>query len=185
MLNVKTQIRNPNSEIRNALPVNSKSEIRNSKSYARSVIVTLGYMCVLFILSSIPGGRENGPLVSAKLANIAHVPAYGLLALLWIVTLRDRGVTDHQSIWVAFLVASAYGALTELNQVWIPGRFPSASDVMFDVVGSLLFIWLYWWLSGERRATWISGLKLRIANLQNLSLANETHPKFHIRDSKF
>jgi hypothetical protein len=118
--------------------------------HSTALIVTLSYMCVLFILSSIPGGRENGPLVlSAKLANIAHVPAYGLLALLWIVTLRDRGVTEHRSIWVAFLVASAYGALTELNQVWIPGRFASASDVMFDVVGSLLFIWLYWFVSGE------------------------------------
>ncbi len=124
-------------------------------------------------------------LMSPTVADIAHVPAYGLLALLWIVTLRDRGVTEHQSMWVAFLVASAYGALTELHQVWIPGRFPSASDVMFDVVGSLLFIWLYWGMSGEGRVTWISGLKLRIANLQKLSLENETNSKFHIRNSKF
>jgi len=117
--------------------------------HSTALIITLSYMCVLFILSSIPGGRENGPLVSAKVANMLHIPAYGLLALLWIVTLRDRGVTEHRSMYVAFLVASAYGALTELNQVWIPGRFPSASDVMFDVVGSLIFIWLYWFVSGE------------------------------------
>ncbi len=107
-------------------------------------------MCVLFILSSIPGGRGNGPLVSAKLANIAHVPAYGLLALLWIFTLRDHGVTEQRSMYVAFLVASAYGALTELNQVWIPGRFPSALDVMSNITGSLMFIWLYWWAGRER-----------------------------------
>jgi len=117
--------------------------------HSTALIVTLSYMCVLFILSSIPGGRENGPLVSAKVANMLHIPAYGLLALLWIVTLRDRGVTEHQSIWVAFLVASAYGAFTELNQVWIPGRFASSSDVMFDVAGILIFIWLYWFVSGE------------------------------------
>ncbi len=118
--------------------------------HSTALIVTLSYMCVLFILSSIPGGRENGPLVlSAKLANMLHIPAYGLLGLLWIFTLRDHGVTDHRGMGVAFLVASAYGALTELHQVWIPGRFPSASDVMFDVVGSLLFIWLYWFVSEE------------------------------------
>ncbi len=119
--------------------------------HSTALIVTLSYMCVLFILSSIPGG-ENGhvmELMSPTVANIAHVPAYGLLALLWIVTLRGHGMTESQSIWVAFLVASAYGALTELNQVWIPGRFPSASDVMFDVAGSLLFIWLYWWVTRE------------------------------------
>ncbi len=131
------------------LKVNSQFAIRNSKFY----LVTLSYMCVLFILSSIPGSGENGDLfgLSARVANVLHVPAYGLLALLWIVTLRDRGLTEHRSIWVAFLVASAYGALTELNQVWIPGRFPSASDVMFNVAGSLIFIWLYWWVTRELR----------------------------------
>ncbi len=118
--------------------------------HSTALIVTLSYMCVLFILSSIPGGRENGPLVSAKLANIAHVPAYGLLALLWIFTLRNHGVTEHRSMCVAFLVALGYGALTELHQVWVPGRFPSAFDVMFNVAGSLTFIWLYWWVKLHR-----------------------------------
>ena len=127
------------------LKVNSQFAIRNSKFY----LVTLSYMCVLFILSSIPGGRENGPLVSAKVANMLHIPAYGFLALLWIFTLRDHGITKHRSMGVAFLVASAYGALTELNQVWILGRFPSAADVMFNVIGGLIFIWLYWFVSGE------------------------------------
>ena len=112
------------------------------------LVVTLSYMCVLFILSSIPGGRENG-LVSTRVANMLHVPAYGLLALLWIFTLRDHGITKHRSMYVAFLVASAYGALTELNQVWIPERYPSAFDVMFNVAGGLIFIWLYWFVSGE------------------------------------
>ncbi len=111
------------------------------------LVVTLGYMCVLFILSSVPGGRENGPLVSATVANMLHVPAYGLLALLWIFTLRVHGVTGHRSMGVAFLVALAYGSLTEFNQVWIPGRFPSALDVMSNAAGSLIFIWLYWWVS--------------------------------------
>ncbi len=175
MLNVITQIRNrstlrraqggehsrtaealttrsPNSEIRNALPVNSKFEIRNSKSYALSLVVTLSYMYVLFLLSSIPGGRENVLLTSPTVANIAHVPAYGLLALLWIFTLRNHGVTEHRSMCVDFLVASGYGALTELHQVWIPGRFPSAFDVMFNVVGSLIFIWLYWWATRQLMA---------------------------------
>ncbi len=114
--------------------------------HSTALIVTLSYMCVLFILSSIPGGRENGPLVSATVADVLHVPAYGLLALLWIFTLRDHGVTEQRSMYVAFLVASAYGALTELNQVWIPGRFPSAFDLMFNGAGSLIFIWLYWWV---------------------------------------
>ncbi len=147
--------REPRVEGREPMALSPKPSTLSSQPLAprlsAPLVVTLSYMCVLFILSSIPGGRENGPLVSAKLANMLHIPAYGLLALLWIFTLRDHGVTEQRSMYVAFLVASAYGALTELNQVWIPGRFPSASDVMFDVVGSLLFIWLYWWATRELR----------------------------------
>ncbi len=139
------------------LKVNSQCAIRNSKFY----LVTLGYMCVLFILSSIPGGRENGPLVSATVANMLHVPAYGLLALMSIFTLRDHGVTEHRSMCVAFLVASGYGALTELHQVWIPGRFPSVFDVMLNAAGSFIFVWLYWWVSGKWR---IKSRELRALN---------------------
>ncbi len=133
------------------LKVNSQFAIRNSKFY----LVTLSYMCVLFILSSIPDTGENGHLmglVSPTGANILHVPAYGLLALLWIFTLRDHGVTEHRSMCVAFLVASGYGALTELHQVWIPGRVPSGFDVTFNVAGILIFIWLYWWATRQLMA---------------------------------
>jgi len=122
--------------------VKTLSEVR------ASVAVTLGYMCVLFILSSIPGGEYEQ--VSTIVANILHVLAYGLLALLVIFTLKDHGVTEHRSMCLAFLVALGYGALTELHQVWVPGRFPSASDVMFNVAGSLTFIWLYWWVKLRR-----------------------------------
>jgi len=122
----------------------------------------LSYMCLLFILSSIPGAEENGHhvgLVSSKVANMLHVPAYGLLALLWIFTLRDHGMTEHRSMCAAFLVASGYGALTELHQLWIPGRFPSTSDVMFNVAGSMIFIWLYWWVKLRRSFLVKSGMR--------------------------
>jgi len=117
------------------------------------LVVTFAYMCVLFILSSIPGSGENGDLfgLSARVANVLHVPAYGLLALLWIFTLRDHGVAEHRSMWLAFLVASGYGALTELHQFLVPGRSPSILDVMFNGAGSLIFIWLYWWATRELR----------------------------------
>ena len=121
-----------------------------SPGLSAPLVVTLSYMCVLFILSSIPGAGENGHpmyLVSATVANMLHVPAYGLLALLWVFTIRDHGVSEHQSMCVAFLVASGYGVLTELHQVWVPGRYPSALDVMSNMAGSLIFIWLYWWVS--------------------------------------
>jgi hypothetical protein len=132
---------------------NSQFEILPSRLSA-PLVVTLGYMFVLFILSSIPDTGEKGHLMdltSSTVKNMLHIPAYGLLTLLWILTLRDHGVTEYRSMCVAFLVASGYGVLTELHQVWVPGRFPSVPDVMLNVFGSLIFIWLYWWVSRKWR----------------------------------
>lgn len=123
-----------------------------------NMVVTLVYMWILFILSAMPGG-ENGNvmrLMSPTVANMLHVPAYGLLALLWVLRLKEHGLTEGRSMWVAFLVASAYGAVTELHQFWVPGRYPSALDVMSNIVGSLLFIGLYWGLGREWRVESVS-----------------------------
>ena len=130
----------------------STLDSQHSANSKLSLVVPLGYMFVLLILSSIPGG-ENGhvmDLVSPTIANIAHVPAYGLLALLWILTLRDHGMTEQRSMCVAFLVALGYGALTELHQFLVPGRSPSILDVMFNGAGSLIFVWFYWWVNLRR-----------------------------------
>ena len=195
----KFEIRNPKFEIASTLnpQPSALSSQPSTLNYRLSapLVVTLAYMVLLFIVSSVPGSGEGGrlmELVSPTAANIAHVPAYGLLALLWILTLRDHGVTERRSMWVAFLVASGYGALTELYQFWVPGRYPSVLDVMSNIAGSLLFVWLYWWMSRtlrvesrERRVTCISDLGFRIANLQKLSRENETNSKFEIRQSKF
>lgn len=157
---------------------NSKFKIRNSKLF----LTTLTYMLILFLLSSLPGAGEGGrvmDLVSPTIANIAHVPAYGLLALLWIVTLRGYGLAERQSMWVAFLVASGYGALTELHQFWVPGRFPSIKDVLSNASGSLLFVGLYW---QARRRFRISDFGLRIYKTKGYG---RTDPEVEIGNPKF
>ena len=31
----------------------------------------------------------------------------------------------------------------EISQIWVPGRFPSATDFFVNVAGILLFVWVY------------------------------------------
>ncbi len=118
-------------------------------------------MAAIFILSSIPDTGDTGhvmALVSPTIQNILHLPAYGLLGLLWIFTLRTRGFPENRSVWLAILLSLAYGGLLEIYQIWVPGRFPSFLDFFVNVSGVLLFIWLYQQMkmgagqSAERRA---------------------------------
>lgn len=103
-------------------------------------------MGLVFAISAIPDIEStHGVLkvVPNTVQNLLHIPAYGLLALLWIRALMAHGMAEQRAIFIAFLLASGYGALMEFAQAWIPGRFPSLSDFIFDLTGVLLFIYLY------------------------------------------
>lgn len=117
----------------------------------RNIATLAGYMGLLLIVSSIPdhnpSSRDLGhwlALIPPITQNLLHIPAYGLLTLLWIRTLRAHGIGTRPSIWIALVLASGYGALLEIYQVWVPGRFPSLWDFALNVVGILLFSRLYW-----------------------------------------
>jgi len=103
-------------------------------------------MAGIFLLSSIPDTGETGHAmasVSPTIQNVLHIPVYGLLALLWIFTLRTHGFNKYKSVWAAILLSAAYSGLIELYQLWIPGRVPSFVDFFANVAGILLFVWLY------------------------------------------
>jgi len=103
-------------------------------------------MAAIFMMASIPDTGDPGYLVafvSPTIQNLLHIPAYGLLALLWIFTLRSRGFFEHRSMWMAILLSSAYGAVIEFFQILIPGRFASLTDFLLNLTGILLFTWIY------------------------------------------
>ncbi len=111
------------------------------------------YMLGLFALSSIP---DNGDgeffmgFVTPTIHNLFHIPAYGLLSLLWIFTLKGHGLSMQRSILVAILVSAAYGVVLEIVQIIIPGRFGSLTDFFLNLTGILLFTCAYSRLSVSR-----------------------------------
>lgn len=115
-----------------------------------STVILLGYMAVLLFLSAVPGpgGIEDQgnllALVSPRLQNFLHMPAYGVLALLWIAVLRRQRIPPPWPYGLALLLAAGYGVVLELVQLWVPGRYPSVTDGLLDIVGILLFGGLSW-----------------------------------------
>ena len=103
-------------------------------------------MVGIFVMSSIPDTDDAGYLeefASPAIQNLLHIPAYGLLALLWIFTLRGHGLSTQRSILLAILLSAAYGTIIEIWQILIPGRFGSVTDFLLNLTGILLFTWGY------------------------------------------
>ena len=110
------------------------------------VFILIAYMLGVLALSSIPDNGDGGYIIgfiTPTIQNFLHVPVSGLLALLWNITLRGRGFSERQSILLAILLSSAYGAVIEFFQIFIPGRFASFTDVLLNLTGILLFTWGY------------------------------------------
>ncbi len=119
--------------------------------------ITVGYMAMLLILSAIPdtSSPENHfMLLSPTIQNLAHVPAYGFLALLWIFNLRSSGTPRAQAVMAAMIIATVYGLLMELLQTTVPGRFPSLLDGLLNVAGIVIFTVGYLLVSSRASITW-------------------------------
>jgi len=108
--------------------------------------ILIGYMAVVFILSSMPDTGNMPQLINVInpfVRKLLHAPVYGFLGPLFVLTFRTYGFSERWSILLAFVLASTYAALNEFYQGWVPGRFPLFTDFLLDVAGILFFIWLY------------------------------------------
>lgn len=72
---------------------------------------------------------------------LAHLGLFGLLGLTiwWALGLNSR-LLDRERSWYAIGIATAYGLLDEYHQSFVPGRDPSAMDVLVDFIGALLAV---------------------------------------------
>lgn len=105
------------------------------------------YMVVLLVLSGIPDHNIDGSLLSyvpSTLQNLLHIPAFGLLALLWADRFRSWKQPIGANLSWSAAIAASYGAVTELLQRWVPGRTASLLDVVLDVTGIAIALLLYW-----------------------------------------
>ena len=130
--------------------------------------LTLGYMALLLILSTIPDteATENPwrllLLVPPNVQNLAHIPAYGLLAFLFMVNLRFLAVSRLQAVIAAMILTSTYGVLVELLQMVIPGRLPSIVDCLFNVAGILICTTCYLMVTCQGSTAWWRSVSARV-----------------------
>jgi len=82
------------------------------------------------------------------LDKLAHGSLYLVLGWLTGAAMCAAGRCTARAGLVALAVASAFAALDEAHQAWLPGRVPSLGDWAADVIGATIGlavgIWVWW-----------------------------------------
>jgi VanZ family protein len=98
------------------------------------------YWIILFVLTSLPTGMAITTDISDK---INHFGAYGLLSVLLYLNLyfQDRiKLFNRYPATFTLLIASIYGMLDEIHQMYVPGRSAEFLDWLADFSGSLMAV---------------------------------------------
>jgi len=100
-----------------------------------ALLATVG----IVYLSSIPNLViiADSQRMDNVVSNLAHIPAYALLAFLWISTSvhmgwQKNGPAGH---WLVVAGLILFSISDELHQSFVPGRTASIGDLMLDIIG--------------------------------------------------
>lgn len=101
-------------------------------------------------MSSMPAGTMGGTGSPGEqiASNLLHIPAFALLSFLWIKAFglesANRKGNKKALVWL-LLALACFGALDEVHQSFVPGRFPSFMDFSLNLLGILAG----WWGAGR------------------------------------
>jgi VanZ family protein len=106
-----------------------------------SVLLAIAWAGVIFFLSSQPG-IDTPPLFPHQ-DKLLHAIAFGLLGFLVLGGLRPgKDGYSRGQLLLAIAIAGTYGVLDEVHQHFVPGRMPDVLDVLADLIGAVLGVYL-------------------------------------------
>jgi VanZ family protein len=95
----------------------------------------VAFAAFLFFLS----GQRELPVPDRVWDKALHAIGYGAFAILVIRAFHGGfGPLTRRGVALAFLFTIGYGITDEIHQSFVPGRSPSAHDVLADAVGFAL-----------------------------------------------
>jgi len=98
------------------------------------------YWLILFVLTSLPASVA---IITEFGDKISHFGAYGLLSVFLYLTMyfQDKFLLlkKYPGIFT-IIIASFYGMLDEIHQIYVPGRFAEVLDWLADFTGSVIAV---------------------------------------------
>ena len=111
-------------------------------------LLAVAYMAGIFALSSVPDDGSGTGVVALfaqpALQNLLHVPLFAGLCWVWQRALRARGVAARRAALWAAAIAVGFGALDEVHQSFVTGRYGTATDALLNAVGAAAVVAWVW-----------------------------------------
>ncbi len=98
----------------------------------------VAYAGVIFALSAQANPLQFLPPELLLQDKLLHAIEYAALAGLLVPALRLGGRSPRGALFLAVLVASAYGATDEIHQSFVPGRTADVLDWVADTLGAVV-----------------------------------------------
>ena len=140
--------------------------IKLSRKFFLFAALTVIWMGVIFFFSSQNGEESSGvseklliflcglvrytpspdmkQLLTLLIRKGAHMTEFGILALLWLGTLRSAADKAKWHYPAAFAAASLYAATDEMHQLFVSERAGQLTDWMIDSAGAMIFLCIGW-----------------------------------------
>ena len=106
-----------------------------------SLLLALAWASVIYYLSSLPG--TDTPMLFPLQDKLLHAIVFAILGFLGMGALQAGAHGYHGwQVWLVASLVTLYALLDEFHQRFVPGRTADVFDVMADVIGGLLGIWV-------------------------------------------
>lgn len=102
------------------------------------------YALVIFFFSSLPSDQVPSPFpgIDKLLHLVEYIPFGFLLLRAFSGSFR---VTPLQALLWGIFVLTLYALSDEVHQLFVPGRYFSYLDMVFDVIGGLIGGFIFLW----------------------------------------
>ncbi len=110
--------------------------------------ITVLYFLWMVTVSLLPSGKDVlhnwDQDVATPVQKALHVAAYAVLVVLVSMAWLPAPKTGYGWVLLVVLICSVLGAILEVAQIWVPGRWAAPRDALLNVAGAtagaLLFL---------------------------------------------
>jgi VanZ family protein len=116
-------------------------------------VLSAAYIAGIFLLADSPMVSDVAPINPYSLL---HIPLYGILALLLILSFSSRqkkalnpsnpsnpsNPRNSSNLFVAGIIAFVVAIADEVHQAYLPNRNASVIDVLLDLIGIILCMFI-------------------------------------------
>lgn len=114
----------------------------------KKLLLLVFYMALIMMGSLIPMDRHISGLrfiiaMKPVLQNLLHIPMFAVLSILLLQVLSGYDMSRARRTAILFGVAISFGVINEMIQVVIPGRYAGMLDMVLNLIGILVGIFVY------------------------------------------